>query len=103
MLEEQRRKVFDAHKTQAQHIKDVAEGLIEAYRTANLESRTDRDQSHNSSYPVSYLQEVKIQIPRPLQAADPPPLGSNASVGSGTAPLSAGSSAVAASSEGGKG
>ena len=37
VLEEQRRKVFDAHKTHAQHIKDVAEGLIEAYRTANLE------------------------------------------------------------------
>jgi hypothetical protein len=102
ILEEQRRKVFDAQKTHAQHIKDVAEGLIEAYRTANLETRTDRDQSHTGSYPASYLQEVKIQIPKPLQAPDPPPLGPT-SAGSGTAALSAGSSALTASSEGGKG
>ncbi len=103
ILEEQRRKVFDAHKTQAQHIKDVAEGLIEAYRTANLETRTDRDHSDSAAYPASYLQEVKIQIPKPLQAADPPPLGPPVSVDSGTAPQPSGSSALAASSEGGKG
>jgi uncharacterized membrane protein len=74
-LEEQRRKVFDDFKTQAQHIKDVAEGLIEAYRTANLAARADRGESRSGAYPASYLQEVKVQIPKPLQAADPPPLG----------------------------
>ena len=100
ILEEQRRKVFDAHKTRAQHIKDVAEGLIEAYRTANLETRSDRDQSHTGPYPASYSQEVKIQIPKPLQAAEPPQLGPATSITSGSSPLPAGSSALAASSEG---
>lgn len=103
VLEEQRRKVFDAHKTHAQHIKDIAEGLIEAYRTANLETRADRDHSHAGSYPASYLHEVKIQIPKPLQATDPPPLGPAQLAGSGDSPRSAGSPVLAASPEGGQG
>jgi len=101
VLEEQRRKAFDAHKTEAQHIKDVAEGLIEAYRTANLETRADRDQQHSSSYPASYLQEVTIQIPKPLQAANPPPLGPAAPASSHSASPAA-ASGLAASSEAGK-
>ena len=102
VLEEQRRKVFDAHKTQAQHIKDVAEGLIEAYRTANLETRSDRDHSHSGSYPASYLQEVKIQIPKPLHAGEPPPLGPASSAVANSSIPPAGSPALAASSEAGK-
>jgi hypothetical protein len=81
VLEEKRRKIFDAYKTQAQHVKDVAEGLIEAYRTANLEARSDRDQTRSSPYPACYLVEVKIQIPRPLQIQDPPPLGPSVAAG----------------------
>ena len=100
ILEEQRRKVFDAHKTQAQHIKDVAEGLIEAYRTANLQSRSDRDHAHTVAYPASYLQEVKIQIPKPLQAAEPPPLGPATTTASGSLPVPACSPTLAASPEG---
>jgi hypothetical protein len=99
LLEEQRRKVFDAYKTQAQHIKDVAEGLLEAYRTANLEARTDRNQTHSPAYPASYLEEVKIQIPKPLQAADPPAPGA-AVTGSAGSPAAAQSAAP--SGEGGR-
>jgi hypothetical protein len=80
----------------------VAEGLIEAYRTANLETRADRDGSHTTSYPASSLQEVKIQIPKPLQGADPPQLGPVTSVGSDSLTLATDSSVLAASSEGGK-
>jgi hypothetical protein len=99
ILEEQRRKVFDAHKTQAQHIKDVAEGLVDAYRTANLATRSDRGQSHSGAYPGSYLHEVKIQIPKPLQATDPPPLGPATSIASGSPPVLASSATPVASSE----
>ena len=74
-LEERRRKIFDSHKTRAQHIKDVAEGLIEAYRTANLAARTDRDQQQASPYPASYLQEVVVKIPMPLRSPEPQTLG----------------------------
>lgn len=78
-LAERRRKIFDSFKTQAQHIKDVAEGLVEAYRTANLQKRQDRGDNHTSAYPLSFLQEVIIKIPMPLRAPEPPPLGSMAS------------------------
>jgi hypothetical protein len=104
MLEERRRKVFDSYKTHAQHIKDVAEGLIEAYRTANLERRSDRDHSSpTTAYPASYLQEVKIQIPKPLQGADPPALGPAVAGGSAVGISPADSCTPAASREGGEG
>jgi hypothetical protein len=75
VLEERRQKAFDHYKTRVQHIKDVAEGLVENYRTANLSARTDRGKDSISSYPASYLQEVIIKIPKPLRDMEPPPPG----------------------------
>jgi hypothetical protein len=72
VLEQRRHKIFDLHKTQAQHIKDVAEGLVETYRTANLAFRNDRANGRNPAYPASYLQEVIVKIPMPLRSPEPP-------------------------------